>query len=145
MKIFLFFISIFLSQILFVQQHQQLPDREKIIRVLKNQEASWNRGDIDEYMKGYWQSDSLIFVGKKEINHGWKLTIYNYKAAYPTKVAMGNLKFDIISVELLSKTSALVLGKWTLKKNTREIVEGHFTLLFKKINNNWVIVLDHTS
>ena len=126
-------------------QHRQSSDKEKIIQVLKNQEGAWNRGNIDEYMDGYWQSDSLIFIGKKDINRGWKLTLENYKQSYPTKAAMGKLKFDIIDVEFLSKTSAHVIGKWTLKRSPKETIGGHFTLLFKKINNRWLIVLDHTS
>lgn len=126
-------------------QHQQLPDREKIIHVLRNQEAAWNRGSIEEYMSGYWQSDSLVFIGKKDINKGWKLTLENYKQSYPTKAAMGKLTFDIIDVDLLSKTSAHVIGKWTLKRSPKETIGGHFTLLFKKIDYRWVIVLDHTS
>lgn len=59
---------------------------------------------------------------------------------------MGVLQFDIVSVELTSKTTAYVVGKWHL---TRELakgdLEGHFTLLFKKINKQWVIVSDHSS
>lgn len=147
MKKFSFFLFfVFTSPFLFAQKRpQQLPDREKIIHVLKNQEQAWNRGNIDEYMSGYWQSDSLIFIGKKDVNRGWQLTLMNYKAAYPTKAAMGTLKFDIISVDVLSKSAAHVIGKWTLKKSAKDIIVGHFTLLFKKIDSRWMIVCDHTS
>ncbi|MFI5222016.1 MAG: YybH family protein [Bacteroidia bacterium] len=136
---------LFVSQVLFAQKHQQLPDEMKIRQVLLKQQEAWNRGSIEEYMNGYWKSDSLIFIGKSNINHGWKLTLESYKKAYPTKTAMGTLKFEILSVEMLSKTSALMIGKWELKKSGSQNASGHFTLLFKKINSIWQIVLDHTS
>ena len=125
-------------------QHQQLPDREKIIHVLRNQEQAWNRGSIEEYMSGYWQNDSLEFIGKKGITKGWKQTLEMYKKSYPDKNTMGVLQFDILSVELLSKTSAYVKGKWSIKREKGDI-NGYYTLLLKKIKNSWVIVSDHSS
>ena len=144
MKKIVFTLFIFASQFANAQ-HQQLPDKQKIIHVLMNQKDAWNKGDLVEYMQGYWQSDSLVFIGKSGINKGWNNTLYNYKQSYPTKEKMGKLSFDIISVEVLSKTSAHVTGKWVLKRSKKEILSGHFTLLFKKINNVWLIVSDHTS
>ena len=143
MKKILFILYVFIFQFAY-SQHQQLPDREKIIHVLRNQEAAWNRGSIEEYMSGYWQNDSLEFIGKKGITKGWKQTLDNYKKSYPDKKAMGILQFDILSVELLSKTSAQVVGKWIIKREKGEI-SGYYTLLLKKINSQWVIVLDHSS
>lgn len=125
-------------------QHQQLPDREKIIHVLRNQEAAWNRGSIEEYMSGYWHNDSLEFIGKKGITKGWKQTLDTYQKSYPDKNSMGLLQFDILSVELLSKTTAYVTGKWGIKREKGDI-NGYYTLLLKKIKNSWVIVSDHSS
>ena len=34
-----------------------------IIDILNKQEKDWNRGDIDEFMKGYLKSEKLIFKG----------------------------------------------------------------------------------
>ncbi len=125
-------------------QHQQLPDREKIIHVLRNQELAWNLGSIEEYMIGYWQNDSLEFIGKKGITKGWKQTLEMYKKSYSDKSTMGVLQFDILSVELLSKTAAYVTGKWAIKREKGDI-SGYYTLLLKKIKNSWVIVSDHSS
>ncbi len=144
MKKIIFMLFIFANQFANAQ-HQQLPDKQKIMHVLINQKEAWNRGDLVEYMQGYWQSDSLVFIGKSGINKGWNNTLYNYQQSYPTKEKMGKLSFDIISVEVLSKTWAHVTGKWVLTRSKKEILGGHFTLLFKKINNVWLIVSDHTS
>ena len=117
------------------------------ITIVKNnmnlQEESWNRGDITGFMTYYWNNDSLKFIGSKGITYGWKKTLDNYIKSYPDKAAMGILKFTIIEASQLSKSNIYVIGKWELTKE--KPVGGYFTLLWKKINNQWVIVSDHTS
>lgn len=119
-------------------------ETNEIHKVLNMQQKAWNEGNIAEYMQGYWMNDSLIFVGKKGVTHGWNNTLANYKKAYPDKNAMGNLTLDILSVNRISKDAAFVVGKWNLERNIGNI-NGHFTLLMRKKNNKWVIVADHSS
>ncbi len=115
------------------------------------QQEAWNAGKIDDFMKYYWKSDSLKFIGSKGITYGWQKTLDNYKKSYPTKEAMGELTFTLLETKQLSKNYIYVIGKWALKKDastssaTNKSVSGHFTLLWEKINKNWVIIADHTS
>lgn len=118
--------------------------RSTIEKIMHEQELAWNKGDIDGFMLSYWNNDSLKFIGKNGIQYGWKNTLENYKKSYPDKATMGELTFLIISVEQLSDTSCYVIGKWNLKREKGD-VGGYYTLLWKKINNKWVIVTDHTS
>lgn len=124
---------------------QQLPDKQQIIRLLMNQKNSWNDGNLEQYMLGYWKSDSLSFIGKKGITRGWQATLDTYKKSYPDKAAMGVLQFDILKVDILSPTSAYVVGKWDLTRKEKGNLSGYFSLLLKKIDNKWVIVSDHSS
>lgn len=110
---------------------------------MKKQENLWNLGNINGFMDFYWKSDSLKFIGKNGITYGWKKTLDNYLKSYPTKQEMGDLSFIIIECSSLSNESIFIIGKWELKKV--QSVGGYFTLLWKKINNDWVIVVDHTS
>lgn len=114
-----------------------------VIENMKIQEAAWNNGDIPGFMKYYWNNDSLKFIGSKGITYGWKNTLDNYIKGYPNKEAMGILTFTIVEASQLSKTSIYVIGKWELNKE--KAVSGYFTLLWKKIDGNWVIISDHTS
>lgn len=107
------------------------------------QEKAWNNGDIKGFMAHYWHSDSLKFIGSKGITYGWQKTLDNYLKGYPTKEAMGVLKFTVIEASQLSKSSVYIIGKWELQKE--KPAGGHFTLLWKKIDGQWVIVADHTS
>jgi hypothetical protein len=115
-----------------------------ILRILDEQTAAWNRGDIEGFMNGYWKSDSLMFIGKSGVTYGWTNTLNNYKKSYPDATAMGKLSFDIITVKRLSKKYCQVVGKWFLKRSIGDL-SGHFTLLFEKINSRWVIIADHSS
>src|SRR5688500_3669788 len=62
-------------------------DEAAILKVLDKQKAAWNRGDIDGFMKGYWENDSLMFVGKSGVTYGWTNTLNNYKKGYPDTAA----------------------------------------------------------
>lgn len=123
---------------------QTTTDREAILSVLETQRKAWNMGDIEGYMQGYWNNDSLVFVGANGPTYGFEKTLENYKKSYPTNAKMGQLSFDIKKVEFLSKNIAFVMGRWNLKR-TSDAPKGHFTLIFKKFKNQWKIISDHSS
>jgi ketosteroid isomerase-like protein len=57
---------------------------------------------------------------------------------------MGKLAFDILKIQPISADTYFVLGKWMLKRTVGD-VSGYYTLLFRKIKNEWKIVVDHSS
>jgi ketosteroid isomerase-like protein len=124
--------------------HAQNKDEQAIRRLLASQNEQWNKGNIEAFMKGYWESDSLLFVGKNGPTYGYRTTLENYRKSYPDTAAMGKLHFDILKTEPLAPDCYFVLGKWMLKRSIGN-VQGHFTLLFKKKKGQWVIVADHSS
>jgi ketosteroid isomerase-like protein len=119
-------------------------DRDAILKLMSFQQVAWNNGDIDNFMQGYWKSDSLVFVGKSAPLYGWQSTLDRYKKAYPDKAAMGQLTFGIIKLDILDSRNAFMLGSWHLERASGPI-GGYFTLWFRKINGEWKIVCDHTS
>jgi ketosteroid isomerase-like protein len=144
-KYFYCFLALLYTSFAFAQNHKNnTADRSAILKVLSTQQDAWNRGDIDGFMKGYWKSDSLVFVGSKAPNYGWQTTLDHYKASYPDKATMGILNFTITKVDVVDATNAFVLGGWHLTRAKGD-VGGYFTLWFKKIDGVWVIVCDHTS
>jgi uncharacterized protein (TIGR02246 family) len=120
-------------------------DTAAIRAVLRQQEAAWNRADIEGFMEGYWKSEDLEFVGKSGLQKGWQKTLDNYKKSYPGASAMGKLDFTILKIDLLGKKSAYIVGQWHLARPEKGDLQGYFTLLWKKINGAWVIVSDHSS
>ncbi len=130
----------FLSFHIFAQSESEVAVR----KVLAMQEQAWNRGDLQGFMQGYWKSDSLQFIGKNGVTYGWQKTFDNYKKSYPDTATMGKLFFTLLHVQELGKESIFITGKWDLQR-TKGNVGGYFTLLFRKIAGEWVIVSDHTS
>lgn len=122
----------------------QSKDEVMVRNLLETQRQYWNEGNVEKFMEGYWKNDSLMFIGKSGVTYGRQKTLDNYKRGYPDTAAMGKLKFDILEVKRLSVMYFFVVGKWHLTRSIGN-VEGHFTLLFKKIKNQWVIVADHSS
>ncbi|EAY25409.1 L-asparaginase [Microscilla marina ATCC 23134] len=119
-------------------------DLKQIRQILDNQSKAWNKGDLVGFMQGYWKSKKLQFVGSKGVKYGWKATLEGYQKGYPSKEKMGILKFTILSVEKISDDAAFVIGKWHLTRKN-DTPNGHFSLLWRKIKGQWLIVADHSS
>ncbi len=124
-------------------QSKRSADEKEIRSVLDKQVVAWNEANIDEFMKGYWKSDSILFIGRK-ITSGWDSTLISYKKSYPDKAAMGKLRFEILRMDFASANACLVTGRYFLTRE-KDNPNGIFTLLFKKKKGQWLIVYDHTS
>jgi ketosteroid isomerase-like protein len=57
---------------------------------------------------------------------------------------MGHLDFEFVEFRKISSEYYFVVGKWHLKRTIGD-VGGAYTLLFRKINGSWTIVVDHSS
>ncbi len=141
MKYLLFIICICsLNLSIFAQDKNETTIR----KILDSQIAEWNNGNLDQFMKGYWENDSLVFIGKNGPVYGYNNALNNYKKNYRDTVIMGKLSFELISIKKLSEEYYFVTGKFFLKRTIGD-AKGVYTLLFRKINGNWKIVVDHSS
>jgi len=123
----------------------QTPDEAAIRKVMDDQAAAWNRGDLEAFMSiGYWKSEKLVFVSGDNITRGWQQTLDNYKRTYGSVDKMGKLSFSGLEINVVSKNAAAVLGSWSLQR-AKDNPKGKFTLLFRKFKEGWRIVQDHTS
>lgn len=122
----------------------QSKDEKKILAILDAQVTAWNQGDLDKFMVGYVESDSLMFIGKGGITYGYNATSARYKKTYAGADKMGTLHFDILHMKRLGRKHYLVVGKWSLKRTAGD-VGGHYTLTFEKQKGKWVVIADHSS
>ena len=65
---------------LFAQRSQS----DLILKLLEDQRQAWNRGDLNEYMQGYNQSDSLILLEKSVLNMAGIIPLKIIKRVTPT-------------------------------------------------------------
>jgi ketosteroid isomerase-like protein len=122
----------------------QSTDEPAIRKVLADQTDAWNRGSVADFMKGYWNNDSLIFINPSGIRYGYTTALNNYKKKYNGPDKMGKLFFTLLKINRLSPDYCFVIGKWFLKRKVGD-VGGIYTLLFRRIGGRWLIVADHTS
>ena len=141
-KLLLFVLVVVLPSALLAQSDDK--DRQQILALLQRQTDDWNRGNIEAFMVGYWNNDSLMFIGQSGLTYGYQKTLANYKKNYSDTAKMGKLSFNILHVNRLSPEYYYVVGKWFLKRSVGD-VGGHFNLLFRKVNGQWLIVADHSS
>lgn len=115
-------------------------------RVLDDQVAAWNKGDLKGFMAGYWNSPDLSFYSGSDVQKGWEATLERYKKRYQSEgKEMGQLVFKDLDIELLGPKTALVRGRWQLTMSDKKTLGGLFTLLLKEMPEGWRIVHDHTS
>jgi len=123
-------------------------DRVRIVAqirsILSAQQDAWNRGDIDGFMNGYARSKSTIFISEDTLRRGWETVRDRYKKKYSDRGKMGLLTFSDLEITPLSSDTAVVLGRWKLKR-AKDRPHGRFTLIFRKSADGWRIVHDHTS
>ncbi len=139
---YLTFALIFVAKVLLAQSPT---DRRTILATLDRQTNDWNAGNIKAFMQGYWESDSLMFVGKSGVTYGYRNTYEGYLKRYPDRATMGALKFDIVNLSFPGQGAAFVVGKWHLTRPEAGDIGGYYTLLWRKIKVKWVIICDHTS
>ena len=146
MKLILLLATLFSSAVLASAQDTAGEARAKAdITALMNEQAkAWNSGDIDGFMRGYWNSEKLLFVSGDNVTRGWQPTLDRYKKSYDSRAKMGTLTFSGLEITLLSKDSAVVLGSWSLARDG-DNPHGKFTLTFRKFREGWRIIIDHTS
>lgn len=118
-------------------------DIAAIKKVLKVQEKAWSNNDLEGFMQGYVQSDSLPYFGSGGVTYGWQNMLDRYEKGYPTKADTGKLVFSIANISRISDDAYWVMGEYHL---TREVgdANGTFMIVFKRIHGEWKIVGDHS-
>ncbi len=119
-------------------------DEHNIRKVLDDQVAAWNRGDIDAFMQGYLKSDQTEFVGAGGILRGWSAVLDRYRRDYPDAKARGELTFGNLEIRVLSPDYAYALGEFHLKRE-KDNPSGAFTLILRKTPDGWRIIHDHST
>ncbi len=119
-------------------------DKEAIMTTFIETQDAWNDGNIEEFMKGYWESDKLVFTGAGGVTYGYDATLNRYIASYPDNDAMGILKFTVKDLYQIDLSTALMIGQFYLSREMGDLV-GHYTLVWQKIDDKWLIISDHSS
>lgn len=118
-------------------------DFDAIKAVMSMQEEAWSAGDLEQFMTGYINDETLTFIGSRGLSYGWETTLANYKKGYADKAAMGKLSFEVLELKSLSPEFCYMIGKFYLTRDAEDL-SGYFTLLWQKIGGEWKVIADQT-
>ncbi|MEC7813839.1 MAG: DUF4440 domain-containing protein, partial [Bacteroidota bacterium] len=80
------------------------------------------------------------------IQYGWQTTLDNYQKSYPNKQEMGELNFTNLHCIAIGDQYYQITGNWKLiRTDSLGNLTGFYSLLWKKMDDRWVIVYDHTN
>jgi ketosteroid isomerase-like protein len=114
--------------------------------VLDQQVVDWNKGDLDAFLSGYWNSPKVVFQSGGQRYDGWEAMRQRYRRRYQAEGrAMGRLEFSSLDIEPLGLEAVLARGRWRLTMADGTRPGGLFTVIFRKLPDGWKIIHDHTS
>jgi len=114
--------------------------------VLERQVVDWNKGDLDAFLGGYWNSPKVVFQSGGQRLQGWEAMRQRYRRRYQAEGrAMGRLEFSALDIEPLGPEAVLARGRWRLTMPDGTKPGGLFTVIFRKLPDGWKIIHDHTS
>jgi len=117
-----------------------------IRQVIEQQQAAWNRHDLEGFMSGYWNSPDLTFFAGAHELKGWQAALDRYKQNYQgAGHEMGKLDFANLRIDILSPDTAFARGEFHLTMSDGKTPHGLFTLVFRKFPDGWKIIHDHSS
>ena len=106
--------------------------------------AAWNRGDIEGYLAGYWDSEGTRWASGATVVRGKKAIAAAFRSRFPSPQQMGKIEVTGLEVEVLTGTDALVFGHLTHTVGGL-VRKGVFTVHLRKIGGDWFVVSDHFS
>jgi beta-aspartyl-peptidase (threonine type) len=120
--------------------------RAAIRKVIEEQQAAWNRHDLEGFMAGYWNSPELTFFSGGHESKGWQAALDRYQKNYQSAGhEMGKLEFANLRIEMLGPEAAFVRGEFHLTMTDGKTPHGLFTLVFRRFPDGWKIVHDHSA
>lgn len=129
-----------------IAQEGEEAGRAAIRQVIEEQQAAWNRKDLEGFMAGYWHSSDLTFFSGAHQSEGWEAALNRYKNSYQgAGHEMGMLEFRSLRIEMLGPEAAFVRGEFHLTMSDGKTPHGLFTLVFRKFPEGWRIVHDHSA
>jgi uncharacterized protein (TIGR02246 family) len=121
----------------------QSEDEKAILAVMREEERTWNSGNIEAYVDLYAPSDSTRMIYSSGAVYGKDSILAFYKKYWP-KEKMGQLTLDGERLERLSNNYYYVSGYFHVRYPDGKSINGRFSGLMKKIKGRWYLYTDHS-
>jgi len=138
-------LPLLLSAIMFqanAQVKDSNPKAAAIIAAMKKSENDWNTGNLENFMKMYTDSSTMMYptgpVGLGTIKQLYETKYFN------GKMPKQNLYYTDMKVTMLGENYALLTGKFTLSGNSLPERSGVYSLVMVFTKDGWKILHDHS-
>ena len=118
---------------------------ERVKAALEGQVAAWNAGDLEKAMAFYWNSPDLLWISRSGISKGYQPVFEDFKRDFVDRSKMGIYSYTPLHIEKLSKSSVLYVYRWKIELNSKRIMGGVSSQIWKKIDSRWLITSEHAS
>jgi ketosteroid isomerase-like protein len=116
--------------------------KSAIIAAMNNSAQEWNKGDLEDFMKMYTDSSTMMYptgpVGLSSIRELYEKKYFN------GKMPKQNLSYTEMKVTMLGENYALLTGKFTLSGNNLPERSGVYSLVMVLSKDGWKILHDHS-
>jgi beta-aspartyl-peptidase (threonine type) len=120
-------------------------DYQKIYSLLIKMPDRWNAHDLDGYLSVFWNSPDLLTVIEGEQIKGWGDLSATYHRGYTNLDEMGYFTPDRIQIQMVTPDVAVALDWWTNYGKRGKKTLGTSTVVLKKFEEGWKVVVSHTS
>ncbi|MBC2778751.1 nuclear transport factor 2 family protein [Parasphingopyxis marina] len=108
--------------------------------------AGWNRGDIEAALSAYRDSSDMTWVNSSGVSRGFDDFAAEMRTAYAdAPETMGSYTAEILDGRALTQDSVLIVARWDISLGEERLYGGISTMLWRRIDGEWKIVLEHAS
>jgi uncharacterized protein (TIGR02246 family) len=119
-------------------------DYQKVYSLLITMADRWNAHDLDGYLDVFWKSPDLLTVIEGEQIKGWGDLSASYHRGYTNPNEMAPFTPDRVQIQMVTPDVAIALDWWTAYRKQGKTL-GTSTVVFRKFEEGWKIVVSHTS
>jgi len=109
------------------------------------QVEAWNRDDLEGALARYWNAPELTWVSRRGVERGFAAFATAMRADAATNPDLGDYQAEVLEARDLSSDSALIIVRWSINRDGKRLMGGVSTQIWRPVDGQWVIVLEHAS